>query len=97
MQSPCGSMEDGVAVREHSTVGGDEPIAASVGRGGHGDHRSIEAQGSGGAVEHGVTVGEHAAIGGHQPIPAAVGCGRHADDWRAEMQTPADPWNTASP
>ena len=46
-----GTGESGVAVAEEAAVGGDEPVAGTVRRGGHADDRLIQADGTGRAVE----------------------------------------------
>ncbi len=65
-------VEGGVAEGEEAAVGGHQPVALAVGRGGHAHHRLVQTHASGRPVEAGVTEGEEAAVGGHLPIALAV-------------------------
>src|SRR5205807_1663706 len=80
----CGGPEKArVAEREDPAVGGNEPVAVTVGGGGHAHDWLVEAQRSGGAEEARVAEAEHAAIGGHEPVAAQCWIReRHALDRR---------------
>src|SRR4029077_663770 len=60
---------------EDAAVGGDQPVAAAVGGGGHADDGLVEVEAAGGAVEPGVAEGEDAAVGGDEPVVAPGGGG----------------------
>src|SRR3984885_14064681 len=57
---------------EHTTVGGDQPVAVASRCAGHSDDGLVEGRRSGRTVE-GSVVAEHAPAGGDQLIPA-TGC-----------------------
>ncbi len=61
-------------------VGGHQPVAAAVRRGGHAHDGPVEVDVAGRAVEGGVAEGEDAAVGGDLPVAAAVRGGGHAHD-----------------
>ena len=73
-----GTVEARIAEGEDAAVGGDEPVAAPVGRGGDADDGALEMQRAGGAVELGRPEAEDAAVRSHQPVPVR----RRGRRWR---------------
>ena len=82
-----GSKESGVAEREHTAIGSNQPIATPVRGGRHAHDRLAEPHTSRRPQEPGVAKGKHTAIGSNQPIATPVRSGRHAHDRLAEPHT----------
>ena len=81
----------------HHAGRADEPIAASVGCGGHAHDRRGASRPPERPVELGVSEREHAAIGADQPVAAAITGGRHAHDGGADLTLPSEPRKGTQP
>ena len=85
--TPERTEEAGVAVAEHATIGGSEPVAVPARCGGDTDYRADELETGGAALVVRVTSCEDATVGCGDPVTVARGRGSDRDERRVEIET----------